>query len=156
LDWYERWLDEVIKGYEISWFGMNMDGDERELINQFQQSQDKNAKEQALISMHKFPEISYETIDFLEQQSYSNTKQLRNVSIQLLLKHDYVKAKTHIHQLITSTAEGDRLIGIQYIYWYAKEHFEEWIEEIKTIVAINKDDQIKRFAGYILQTIKGK
>jgi hypothetical protein len=156
LNWYERWLDEVIKGYEISWFGMNMDGDERELIDQFQQSQSKNKQEQALISMHKFPEISDETIDFLEQQAYSNTKELRNVSIQLLLKHDYVKAKPRILQLITSTAEGDRLIGLQYIYWYAKEHFEEWIEEIKNIVTTNKNDQIKRFAGYILEAVNEK
>ena len=32
LAWYMRWLREVISGYKIFWFGMNLDGNEQQLI----------------------------------------------------------------------------------------------------------------------------
>ncbi|WP_253944703.1 hypothetical protein [Paenibacillus sp. NEAU-GSW1] len=38
LDWYERWLDEVILDYDIAWFGSRMSGHDlwsRLLMRQF-------------------------------------------------------------------------------------------------------------------------
>ncbi|MCH5583800.1 SMI1/KNR4 family protein [Shimazuella sp. AN120528] len=154
LDWYERWLNEVIKGYQISWFGMNMDGDEQELIHQFELSKDEERKEQVLQSMHKFPSLSAETIHFIEQQSQNNSKVIRNPSLSLLMKHNYEKAKPLLHQLITSEEEHDQLISLQYIYWYAKEHTKNWGKEIKKILTTNKNPEIKRFADYILKSDK--
>lgn len=32
FSWYERWLDELLGGYEISWFGFGMGGNESEIM----------------------------------------------------------------------------------------------------------------------------
>lgn len=151
LDWYERWLNEVTKGYKIFWFGMNMDGDEQELVKQFHLNQEGEFRVQTIRSMHKFPQLAAETIDFLEQQYHNHPKPIRNVCIQLLLKHHYKKAKPLLHQLITSKEDDDQLISLQYIYWYAEEHIDDWIDEIKDIQATNKNPEIERYSNYLSQ-----
>lgn len=35
LDWYERWLDELLGGYETSWFGFSWPGNEAQLFEAF-------------------------------------------------------------------------------------------------------------------------
>ena len=32
MSWYERWLDEMALGYELSWFGFKLPGDEADLL----------------------------------------------------------------------------------------------------------------------------
>lgn len=150
LDWYERWLDEVIHGYKISWFGMNLGGDEQELIQQFYNSQEEEWKQLAMRSMHKFPQLLLEMIDFLEQQLQHESKEIRNISLQLLLKYDYEKAKPFLTKMIQSEEEDDQLKSIQSIYWFAKGKWQDWTADIERIEATNPSSEIKKYIGYIL------
>lgn len=65
LDWYERWLDEIILDYDIAWFGSRMPGDENALIQVYQNAPNEEIKSKALDGMFKFKKISQPTIDFL-------------------------------------------------------------------------------------------
>lgn len=38
LDWYERWLEEILQEYTMNWFGMSMGGNDTELIKIFNES----------------------------------------------------------------------------------------------------------------------
>jgi len=47
LDWYERWLDEIIAGYDISWFGTKLPGEEKALIEAYQSTNSDEEKLEA-------------------------------------------------------------------------------------------------------------
>lgn len=40
LEWYECWLRETTEGYNMTWFGGKMPGDEYELINKYSEAKD--------------------------------------------------------------------------------------------------------------------
>lgn len=65
LDWYERWLDETIAGYDSAWFGLRRGGDDRELMAWFWSASEESARIGALAGMLKLPDIADDTADFL-------------------------------------------------------------------------------------------
>jgi hypothetical protein len=48
LNWYERWLDEIILDYDIGWFGSRMPGDENALIQIYQSAPNEEIQTKAL------------------------------------------------------------------------------------------------------------
>ena len=75
LAWYLRWLREVASGYEIFWFGTNLDGDEEELCRQYREAATVKERWLILESMQKFPTLSKETAALIEEaaEEYSDT-----------------------------------------------------------------------------------
>lgn len=67
LSWYQRWLREVCNHYQIYWFATNLDGDEEELREYYCKAQTADEKILVIKSMNKFPSLSWETTEFLEQ-----------------------------------------------------------------------------------------
>jgi HEAT repeat protein len=64
LAWYERWLDELLQGYDINWFGYGPGGGEEDywrILNDSHSSD--NLKAEAASSFCKLPRVSVETID---------------------------------------------------------------------------------------------
>ncbi|PHM65188.1 hypothetical protein Xsto_02337 [Xenorhabdus stockiae] len=66
LDWYERWLDEVIQEYNTSWFGHNMGGSEETLLVSYQNMQTDEERIQVIKSFYKLPTLSEQGADILE------------------------------------------------------------------------------------------
>jgi HEAT repeat protein len=63
LAWYERWLDELLQGYEINWFGYGPGGGEEDywrILNDLQASD--VLKAEAASSLCRLPRVSAETV----------------------------------------------------------------------------------------------
>jgi len=59
LAWYERWLREVIAGYndEEAGFGLNVDGNPMELMELYEQTEDPEEKIEIIDSFYKFEKL---------------------------------------------------------------------------------------------------
>lgn len=68
LDWYERWLDESIAGYNIGWFGRVIGGNEYEVWELYQTTKDKTLKMKYLWGLSKLPILQEQTINYLQQE----------------------------------------------------------------------------------------
>lgn len=151
LDWYERWLDEIIKGYRLSWFGMDMGGDDRTLMQVFWQSDQEKVKTKALEGMHKLPQLSPEAIVFLEEQCYCTQLEIQKTALGLLTKHCFSKAKVWLEQCLSSEDETIRLMALQFIHWYAGKHVIEVADGVKALLEKTQAADNFAFITYILE-----
>jgi hypothetical protein len=150
LDWYERWLDEVISGELIrdtpTWFGYLKGGSEDELLNLYMGSATDDAKADSLKGLLNKSSLRKETLVQIEKLIITNPKD-KGPLIQILCKSDYSKAKPHLLELISS----DMLTVFQSIFWYAKEKGDEWIVSIKENIERIDNSETFRFCCYILE-----
>jgi hypothetical protein len=153
LDWYERWLDEVISGELTkggpSWFGYTKGGSEEQLLdgyNTYATSEDKNDFLSGLLNKSRLKEQTLNQIIELIDKSKSDKK----VLVQIVCKTNYDRAKPYLSDLI----ETDLLSVFQFVYWYAKDKSIEWITAIKTNIDKIQDEETFRFCTYILREAK--
>eukprot|EP00752_Nemacystus_decipiens_P019633 g17689.t1 len=70
LDWYERWLDEIISGGLLQphtgWFGYTMGGDDTELMQVYHAADDERTKLDAVRGLMKHAQIEPQTCDRLD------------------------------------------------------------------------------------------
>ena len=105
LDWYERWLNEVIAGYDIKWFGMNMPGDEHQLKNAFLSNGDEKTRIDILTGMYKLPRLEATTLDFLEEQLTGSMPRVQDKALSLLCHFDFERARPHIRKRLMEQKE---------------------------------------------------
>lgn len=151
LDWYERWLDEVIAGYVTSWFGMRRGGDDKQLFELYQSTADERVKIEALDGMFKLKEISQETISFLIGVYAGPSIALRCLSMQVLAKMNVAEAEIFIRQELTSSHAENRLRAIQCIHWYMPKGDSRFNQELIALFSKESDEETFRFICYILQ-----
>lgn len=63
INWYERWLDELLAGCESPWFGTGMPGFENELVGAIQHG---HRREDAFAAMRRLPRLSPEGLRIIE------------------------------------------------------------------------------------------
>lgn len=150
LDWYERWLDEILLGYlqpEGSlWFGSVLGGTEQELIEKYASASEEQ-KEECLRGFSKLPAVAPEAIEFLASEADNRTQPISELALQLLTKFAYKRAqerlKKRFHQM--------PLPVLQYVHWYAKEFVADWRTETQTLLRNGIDEaELFRFASYVL------
>lgn len=153
LDWYERWLDEVISGELIKnnfcWFGYCKGGSEDELLTAYKTTTDLEEKKDCLNGLLDKNRLQIQSINNIEILIDSNP-QFRNTLIQLICKSDYAKAKPYLIEL----AKTELLPVFQFIYWYAKDNSSEWLKFIETNIQRIKDEETFRFCTYLLTETK--
>jgi HEAT repeat protein len=155
LDWYERWLGELIAGYDLDWFGTKMAGDDAALIKVFQQSSDPETQASALWSLFKLPTLQAQTIQFLQQQTTHPQQDLRFTAFRLLTNYAYPVAKPLIKTFLNSDNPAEQSVAVKSIFWYAKHHSSEWVTDIAQVLPDVNDADIFRFIGYVLRESKG-
>lgn len=150
LNWYERWLDEIISGDLIkddpSWFGYTKGGSEEELLTFFISSnnlEDKNDCLRGLLNKNALEDKTLNQIENLINEHLEHKITL----IQILCKSNYAKAKPYLLELVTS----DLRSVLQCIYWYTKDKSNEWLSIIKENIDRVQDDETFRFCTYILE-----
>lgn len=78
LDWYERWLDEVISGElvrdESSWFGYNKGGSEEELLTCYLSTPDLEEKADCLAGLFNKKLLKDQTLIQIEELIKINRK----------------------------------------------------------------------------------
>jgi len=156
LDWYERWLDEIISGILLadgpSWFGYTMGGDDSYLLNVFSQSSDDEARLEALSGLAKLLSISDESKDKLLQISsgeYSSSVQ--HSATQMLAQFSYERAIPTLEELVDGD-DIDCLVCCQSIFWYAKHQSSNWAE--KLTARLDKGVQNKETFQFITYVLK--
>ena len=152
LDWYERWLDEIILDYDIGWFGSRMPGDENALIQVYQNAPDGEIKSKALEGMFKFKNISQPMIDFLKSVA-EQSKNDRTTAIQLICKNTFDEGRGFIRELLYSERNEDFLKALQVINWYGKSFdVTEFIKVILQSLERVHDVETLRHVGYVLES----
>lgn len=152
LDWYERWLDEIILDYDIGWFGSRMPGDENALIQVYQNAPDEEIKSKALEGMFKFKNISQPTIDFLKSVAEQN-KNDRTTAIQLICKNSFDEGRGFIRELLHSERNEDFLKALNVMNWYGKSFdLTEFIKVILQSLDRVQDAETLRHVGYVLES----
>jgi hypothetical protein len=153
LDWYERWLDEIISGELLNngptWFGYTKGGSESELLAEYTNSEDTENKHDCLmglLSKHHLSEITLISLEKLISSDLEPTKTL----IQLICKSNYHKAKPYLIGLV----ENDLKAAFEYIYLYAKERSSEWLEIIKENIHRIEDARTFELCTYLLVETK--
>ncbi|MCU6792142.1 SMI1/KNR4 family protein [Paenibacillus sp. WQ 127069] len=152
LDWYERWLDEIILDYDIAWFGSRMPGDENALIQVYQNAPNEEIRSKALDGMFKFKKISQPTIDVLRNVA-DQRKNDRTTAIQLICKTSVDAGRDYLLELLHSDRNEDFLQALMILNGYGKSFdLEKFIIVILQSLDRVRDPETLRRVGYVLES----
>jgi hypothetical protein len=154
LDWYERWLDEVISENLIvdtpSWFGYTMGGSASSLLEKYQATNDRNTRFHCLSGILTKQNIPAHLIPVFENEYKTAGEAYKRSWLQILTKCDYAIAKPHLLAYFNM----DPLAVFQFIFWYAKDKSIDWRETIAHHITRITDGETFRFCTYLLVEMK--
>lgn len=101
LDWYERWLDELLRGYKHTWFGMAMPGDEATLAAAAER-RESGRRLDALNAMHQLPSLEVQTRAIVVACLADDDAVVRTAALQLIKAHKLVEmAEADVRRLLS-------------------------------------------------------
>lgn len=131
LDWYERWLDEIIDGTllqkNVFGFATTMKEDETELFQKLLNEPDEKVQNYILESIGKFDTLSDASINILLQYFDSPNQSIYYQVIGLLTKHRYTLIKDELQRMIYRSEESCQ-VACHHLSFYARKHLGEWID----------------------------
>ena len=151
LDWYERYLDEVISGQLLddrpTWFGYHRGEAAEVLLNEYEQTTDRKTQTDCLDGVyHKRPPLSDTVLDKVEELIALNNED-RDFLIEILTLSSYKRAKPYLDTLVTENPKE----VFQYIWWYAQDHCADWVPVVKELLPSITDEETFNFATYLLR-----
>ena len=150
LDWYERYLDEVISGQLIddrpTWFGYHRGEPAEVLLNEYEHTTNRKTQTDCLEGVyHKKPPLEPALLDKIEKLIALNNED-RDFLIEILSQSSYERAKPYLQDLVTEKPKK----VFQYIWWYAQDHCADWLPTVKKILPSVTDEEMFNFATYLL------
>ena len=150
LDWYERYLDEVISGQLIddrpTWFGYHRGEPAEVLLNEYEHTTDRKTQTDCLEGVyHKKPPLEPALLDKIEKLLALNNDD-RDFLIEILSQSSYERAKPYLQDLVTK----DPKKVFQFVWWYAKDHCADWVSVVKELLPTITDERTFDFATYLL------
>ena len=150
LDWYERYLDEVISGQLIddrpTWFGYHRGEPAEVLLNEYEHTTDRKTQTDCLEGVyHKKPPLEPALLDKIEKLIALNNDD-RDFLIEILSQSSYERAKPYLQDLVTK----DPKKVFQFVWWYAKDHCADWVSVVKELLPTITDERTFDFATYLL------
>ena len=150
LDWYERYLDEVISGQLLdkrpTWFGYHRGEAAEVLLNEYEQTTDRKTQTDCLDGVyHKRPPLSDGILDKVEALIALNNED-KDFLIKILTLSSYKRAKPYLDTLVTEKPKK----VFQYIWWFAKDHCADWVPTVKELLPSITDEETFNFATYLL------
>ncbi|GGO03819.1 HEAT repeat domain-containing protein [Saccharibacillus kuerlensis] len=109
LEWYERWLDEVIGRYDTGWFAMDRAEDDVMLNDLYLSNLEEKVKVSAIQGMHKLPKLKGDTLDFLLEQCTDASAAVRMAALEVLTQKDYAAADIFLKRALKSGLAEERL-----------------------------------------------
>ena len=151
LDWYERYLDEVISGQLLddrpTWFGYHRGEAAEVLLAEYEQTTDRKTQTDCLDGVyHKRPPLSDTVLDKVEKLIALNNED-RDFLIEILTLSSYKRAKPYLDTLVTEKPKE----VFQYIWWYAQDHCADWVPIVKELLPSITDEETFDFATYLLR-----
>ncbi|MCD0469177.1 SMI1/KNR4 family protein [Flavobacterium sp. JAS] len=151
LDWYERWLDEIIpeniKTADPDLFRYTLGGISSHIFEVYFSTHTIDTKMDCLFGILKKKNLDQKTINLVEEQYRINSGAIQKRLLQILTKFDYERAYPH---LLDFTKES-LLEVFQCIFWYAKDKSSDWVETIKSNADAIKDEETFRLCTYLLK-----
>jgi len=152
LEWYERWLDEVINGDLFqkgpSWFGYTRGGPESELLAGWLAADNGLTAEEYLKGLLSKAHLSDATLDALIQP-HAREWSRRSLVCQVVCKHAPNKAQA----LLAELAEHEPLAFLQCLHWYAQKQATRWQSEVLATTDHIGDLETFRFLTYVLELL---
>ena len=150
LDWYERYLDEVISGQLIddrpTWFGYHRGEPAEVLLNEYEHTADHKIQTDCLEGVyHKKPPLEPALLDKIEKLIALDNED-RTFLIEILTQSSYERAKPYLQDLVTEKPKK----VFQYIWWYAQDHCADWVPAVKELLPTITDEETFNFATYLL------
>ena len=150
LDWYERYLDEVISGQLIddrpTWFGYHRGEPAEVLLNEYEHTTDRKTQTDCLEGVyHKKPPLESALLGKIEKLIALNNED-RDFLIEILCQSSYERAKPYLQTLVTEKPKK----VFQFIWWYAKDHCADWVPAVKELLPTITDEETFNFATYLL------
>jgi len=154
LDWYERYLDEVISGQLLddrpTWFGYHRGEAAEVLLNEYQHTTDRKTQTNCLDGVyHKRPPLSEKVLDRIEALIALNNED-KDFLIKILTLSSYERAKPYLQDLVTKKPKK----VFQFIWWYAQDHCADWVPAVKEHLPTITDEETFNFATYLLTETK--
>ena len=150
LDWYERYLDEVISGQLLddrpTWFGYHRGEPAEVLLNEYEHTTDRKTQTDCLEGVyHKKPPLEPALLDKIEKLIALNNDD-RAFLIEILSQSSYERAKPYLQDLVTK----DPKKVFQFVWWYAKDHCTDWVSVVRELLPTITDERTFDFATYLL------
>ena len=150
LDWYERYLDEVISGQLIddrpTWFGYHRGEPAEVLLNEYEHTTDRKTQTDCLEGVyHKKPPLEPALLDKIEKLIALNNDD-RDFLIEILSQSSYERAQPYLQDLVNK----DPKKVFQFVWWYAKDHCADWVSVVKELLPTITDERTFDFATYLL------
>jgi len=150
LDWYERYLDEVISGQLIddrpTWFGYHRGEPAEVLLNEYEHTTNRKTQTDCLEGVyHKKPPLEPALLDKIEKLIALNNED-RDFLIEILSQSSYKRAKPYLQDLVTEKPKK----VFQYIWWYAQDHCADWVPTVRELLPTITDEETFNFATYLL------
>ena len=151
LDWYERYLDEVISGQLIddrfTWFGYYRGEAAEVLLNEYEHTTDRKTQTDYLEGVyHKKLPLEPALLDKIEKLITLNNED-RDFLIEILSQSSYERAKPYLQDLVPEKPNK----VFRYIWWYAQDHCADWVPVVKELLPSITDEETFDFATYLLR-----
>jgi len=150
LDWYERWLDEVISGDLVqkknAWFGFVRGGTDWKLLQTFQAADDEQLRIECLQGIDNKLLISNEVYNALQQEWTGSSAGIKRHLLNVYTKFNYMKARPYLEEFCPENPGA----VFRTVYFYKKEKSREWIPLIRKVAGQVQDAEDFRFMGYLL------
>ena len=151
LDWYERYLDEVISGQLLddrpTWFGYHRGEPAEVLLNEYEHTTDRKTQTDCLEGVyHKKLPLEPALLDKIEKLITLNNED-RDFLIEILSQSSYERAKPYLQDLVPEKPNK----VFRYIWWYAQDHCADWVPVVKELLPSITDEEAFDFATYLLR-----
>lgn len=151
LDWYERWLDEIIPESVMidapDLFKYTLGGNVNYVLEVYFSTDDNETKTEGLNGILKKEKIASESLDILEAEYKLNSGKIQKKILQILTKFDYQRA----YPYLVDFAKESLLDVFQLVFWYAKDKSSDWLDVIKSNAETINDDETFSFCTYLLK-----
>jgi hypothetical protein len=151
LDWYERWLDEVISGDlmqdNAGWFGYRIGGSLQDILKMYFSTNDIEVKSDCLTGILIKQKLDSEILDIIEEEYKISNVEIKKELLQILTKFDYERA----YPYLVDFAEVSLLHVFQFVFWYAKGKSSDWLGVIELNIEAINDDETFSFCVYLLK-----
>src|SRR5262249_19619090 len=87
LSWYERWLDELLWGFDHSWFGFGLPGREEDMVAVLHRPGPEDDWSEALSTLSRIPTLRLGTLRAVHDALLDGTSKVRAQAVHLLGKH---------------------------------------------------------------------
>jgi len=157
LDWYERWLDEVISGVLLQrnagWFGYSMGGTPSDLINLAMNAPQTDKRIDALDGLIRNIEVDPEICNHLATLCGSGVPEIARLALFSLTKFDATRALPHLRHMINAD-DAACLSACEAVHWYAKDLSPDLAPLLLDRLTTVESENTVRFAFYVLQNAK--